>query len=155
MQEIYDLIIIGAGPAGLSASIYASRYKLNHLLLGTTIGGQVSEIRELENWPGDISVSGFDLLSRFVAHVKSFGVEPKNESVSEVRLKEEGNFEVVTARGSYYAKTLLMAMGSEYRKMNIPGEKELTGKGVSYCATCDAMFFGEKWFQSLAGEIRR
>ena len=144
MQEIYDLIIIGAGPAGLSASIYASRYKLNHILLGATIGGQVNEIRNIENWPGDISVPGFDLLSRFVEHAKSLGVAPLNESVAEVKKDADGLFEIVTAKSSYKSRAVIMAMGSEYRKLNIPGEKELTGKGVSYCATCDAMFFRDK-----------
>jgi thioredoxin reductase (NADPH) len=151
MQEIYDLIIIGAGPAGLSASIYASRYKLNHLLLGTMIGGQVSEIRNLENWPGDISVSGFDLLSRFVEHAKSLGVTPQNESVVSVKKNDDGSFEVVTGKDTHKTRAVIMAMGTEYRKMNIPGEKELTGKGVSYCATCDAMFFRDKVVSVIGG----
>ncbi len=144
MQETYDLIIIGAGPAGLAASIYASRYKLNHLLLGATIGGQINEIRNLENWPGDISVSGFDLLSRFVEHAKSLGVAPQNESVVSVKKNEDNIFQVETGKNTHKSRAVIMAMGSEYRKMNVPGEKELTGKGVSYCATCDAMFFREK-----------
>lgn len=151
MQEIYDLIIIGSGPAGLSASIYASRYKLNHLLLGATIGGQINEIRQLENWPGDISVSGFDLLSRFVSHAKSLGVSPQNESVVTVKKNEENIFEVVTAKNTHKSRSVIMAMGTEYRKMNIPGEKEFTGKGVSYCATCDAMFFRDKIVSVIGG----
>jgi thioredoxin reductase (NADPH) len=151
MQEIYDLIIIGAGPAGLSASIYASRYKLNHLLLGATIGGQINEIRQLENWPGDISVSGLDLLSRFVEHAKNLGITPQNESVVSVKKNAENIFEVETGKNIYKAHAVIMAMGTEYRKMNIPGEKELTGKGVSYCATCDAMFFREKVVSVIGG----
>lgn len=151
MQETYDLIIIGAGPAGLSASIYASRYKLNHLLFGATIGGQVSEIRQLENWPGDISLSGFDLLSRFVEHAKSLGVVPKNEAVVSVRKKGENFFEVEAGKNVYQTRSVIMAMGTEYRKMNIPGEKELVGKGVSYCATCDAMFFRDKVVSVIGG----
>jgi thioredoxin reductase (NADPH) len=144
MQETYDLIIIGAGPAGLAASIYASRYKLNHLLLGATIGGQINEIRQLENWPGDVSVSGYDLLSRFVEHAKSLGVSAQSEAVVSVKKNEENLFEVVTGKNTHKTRAIVMAMGTEYRKMNIPGEKEFTGKGVSYCATCDAMFFREK-----------
>ncbi len=151
MQEIYDLIIIGAGPAGLAASIYASRYKLNHLLLGAQIGGQINEIRKIENWPGDISVSGFDLLSRFSEHAKSLGVAPQNESVVEVKKNTEDIFEIVTAKNIHKTRAVIMAMGTEYRKMNIPGEKELTGKGVSYCATCDAMFFRDKVICVIGG----
>jgi thioredoxin reductase (NADPH) len=151
MQELYDLIIIGAGPAGLTASIYASRYKLNHLLLGATIGGQINEIRQLENWPGDISVSGFDLLSRFVEHAKSLGVSPQNESVVSVKKNAENIFEVETGKNTHKTRAVIMAMGTEYRKMNIPGEKKLTGRGVSYCATCDAMFFREKVVSVIGG----
>jgi thioredoxin reductase (NADPH) len=151
MQEIYDLIIIGAGPAGLAASIYASRYKLNHLLLGAQIGGQINEIRKIENWPGDISVSGFDLLSRFSEHAKNLGVAPQNESVVEVKKNAEDIFEIVTAKNIHKTRAVIMAMGTEYRKMNIPGEKELTGKGVSYCATCDAMFFRDKVICVIGG----
>ncbi len=143
-NEIYDLIIIGAGPAGLAASIYASRYKLNHLLLGASIGGQINEIHNIENWPGDISVSGFNLLSRFVEHAKSLGVAPQNESIASIKKNEENIFEITTAKNVHKTRAVIMAMGTEYRRMNIPGEKEFTGKGVSYCATCDAMFFKNK-----------
>jgi len=84
-EKIYDLIIIGAGPAGLSASIYASRYKLDHLIFGTEEGGQMKEIRAIENWPGDISVSGCDLISRMVAHSQSYGIKIKKESVVSIK----------------------------------------------------------------------
>lgn len=143
-NEIYDLIIIGAGPAGLAASIYASRYKLNHLLLGASVGGQVNEIHNIENWPGDISVSGFNLLSRFVEHCKSLGVSPQNESIVSVKKNEDNIFEIATAQNVHKTRAVIMAMGTEYRRLNIPGEKEFIGKGVSYCATCDAMFFRNK-----------
>lgn len=151
MNEIYDLIIIGTGPAGLSASIYASRYKLNHLLLGAEIGGQVNEIHQIENWPGDIAISGFNLLSRFVEHAKSLGVAPQNESIVGVKKNVQNIFEVITAKNIYKARAVIMAMGTAYRKLNIPGEKEFTGKGVSYCATCDAMFFRNKVVAVIGG----
>ena len=143
MEDIFDLIIIGAGPAGLSASIYASRYKLNHLLLGSIPGGQMQSIHMIENWPGEISISGYDLISRLVDHVKHYGVGIKNDLVMSID-KEGDIFKVGTSSGEYKAKAVIMAMGSEYCKLNIPGEKELVGKGVSYCATCDAMFFRNK-----------
>ncbi|NTU67042.1 MAG: FAD-dependent oxidoreductase [Candidatus Moranbacteria bacterium] len=150
MQEILDSVIVGAGPSGLSASIYASRYKLNHVVLGSTPGGQMQSIHMLENWPGDISISGYDLISRMVDHVKHYGIEIKNEMVMSVE-KNGDVFNVRTSSGLYKARTVIMAMGSEYCKLNIPGEKELVGRGVSYCATCDAMFFRNKVVSVVGG----
>ena len=151
VDKIYDLIIIGAGAAGLTASVYASRYKLDHLIFGMEPGGQMNEIHALENWPGIISISGHDLISNMVEQVKNFGVQLKNESVSNVRKREDGIFEVETGKEKYSARTVIMAMGASYKKMNIPGEKEFTGKGVSYCATCDAMFFRNKIVSVIGG----
>lgn len=142
-SKTYDLIVIGSGPAGLAASIYASRYKLEHLLFGAENGGQMNEIHEIENWPGDVRVFGKDLIARFTAHAESYGVKICRESVGSIR-KTRDVFEVETAQGKYQARVLVLAMGARYRRMNIPGEKEFTGKGVSYCATCDAMFFRDK-----------
>lgn len=147
----YDLIIIGAGPAGLSASIYASRYKLNHLVLGVSPGGQMGEIYEIENYPGFPSISGRELIEKFLEHSKKFGAEIRNESVVKIKKNETGLFEVETSFGIYQAQALIMAMGAVYRKMNIPGEKEYTGKGVSYCATCDAIFFKGKTVSVVGG----
>jgi thioredoxin reductase (NADPH) len=141
---IYDLIIIGAGPAGLAASIYASRYKLEHLILGMEQGGQMGEIYDVENYPGFSRISGHDLIAKFVEHAESFGVRITQESVANFRKKEDGFFEIKTARNEYVARSLILAMGAHYRRMNISGEKEFTGKGVSYCATCDAAFFKDK-----------
>ena len=151
MNHVYDLIIIGSGPAGLAASVYASRYKLDHLIFGAESGGQMNEIYDIENWPGDVRVNGHDLVSRFVSHVENYGVKIQKESVVSVLKKDDGNFEVKTSRGDYVAKTLILAMGAHYRTMNIPGEKEFTGRGVSYCATCDAMFFRDKIVSVIGG----
>jgi len=150
-DKLYDLVIIGSGPAGLAASVYASRYKLDHMLFGTESGGQMNEIYDIENWLGDVRVSGHDLVARFVAHVENYGVKIQKESVVSVVKREDGNFELKTSRGNYIAKTLILAMGAHYRKMNIPGEKEFTGRGVSYCATCDAGFFRDKTVAVVGG----
>jgi thioredoxin reductase (NADPH) len=141
---MHDLIIIGSGPAGLTASIYASRYKLDHLIFGVEQGGQMNEIYAIENWPGDISIPGKDLISRMTAHVENYGVKIRQESVLSINPLENGTFQIETSSEKYQSKSLILAMGAQYRKMNIPGEKEFIGKGVSYCATCDAMFFREK-----------
>lgn len=151
MDKVFDLIIIGSGPAGMAASIYASRYKLDHLIFGRGDGGQMQEIHSMENWPGEISISGHDLAAKFKAHVENFGVKVSNESIARLKKLDSGGFEVETSRGKYESKSLILAMGAEYRRMNIPGEKELTGKGVSYCATCDAMFFRGKTVAVIGG----
>jgi len=150
-NRIYDLIIIGAGAAGLTASLYASRYKLDHLIFGMEPGGQINEIHSLENWPGIVSISGKEWISRMVEQVNSFGVQIKGESINSVQKNADGIFEIESGKEKYLAKTLVMAMGASYRKMNIPGEKEFTGKGVSYCATCDAMFFRNKVVSVIGG----
>ncbi len=151
MDKTYDLIIIGSGPAGLAASVYASRYKLEHLIFGAEEGGQMNEIYDIENWLGDTRISGHDLVARFVAHVENYGVKIKKESVSSLKKNEDGTFNVETAQGSYATKSLILATGAKPRKMNIPGEKEFTGRGVSYCATCDAGFFREKTVAVVGG----
>lgn len=141
---IYDLIIIGAGPAGLGASIYSSRYKLNHLVIGEEIGGQVVEASEIENWAGEKSISGSDLMKKFVDQTESLGAKIIKENVEQIA-KEEGEFKVVTNGGKeYFSKTIILALGMKPRRMNVKGEKDFVGKGVSYCATCDAMFFRNK-----------
>ncbi len=151
MDKVYDLIIIGAGPAGLAASVYASRYKLEHLIFGAEAGGQMNEIYDIENWPGDTRISGHDLIARFVSHVENYGVKIKKESVGSVRKNDEGLFVVETSRETYLSRTLILSMGAKARKMNIPGEKEFTGCGVSYCATCDAGFFRDKIVAVVGG----
>lgn len=150
-NKLYDLAIIGAGPAGLTASIYASRYKLDHLIFGVEQGGQINEIYDIENWPGNTKISGHDLIGKFVEHVESFGAKINRESVASFLKLEGGIFEIKTAKNVYRAQAIILAMGAHYRKMNIPGEKEFTGRGVSYCATCDAMFFREKTVCVIGG----
>ena len=150
-NKVHDLIIIGAGAAGLTASMYAARYKLDQLIFGVEPGGQVMEIHSLENWPGIISLAGRDLIGSMVEQVNNFGVQIKSESVSSIQKNAENIFEVETGKEKYLAKAIIMAMGASYKKMNIPGEKEFTGKGVSYCATCDAMFFRNKIVSVIGG----
>jgi thioredoxin reductase (NADPH) len=141
--NIYDFIVIGGGPSGLTASIYASRYKLKHLVFSKEPGGQLNEIHKIENYPGYASISGFDLAQKMVEQAKALGGEIKTEAIAKIEKKSD-LFEVATSENNYTTKNILITVGTEYRKMNIPGEKELKGKGVSYCATCDAAFFKDK-----------
>lgn len=142
-EKIYDTIIIGAGPAGLGASIYASRYKLNHIVIGNEIGGQVVEASEIENWAGEVSIAGKDLMGKFEKHARHFGVEIIAADVSNIDAIAEG-FKVIAGQKEYLTKSLILALGMKARKMNVPGEAKFIGKGISYCATCDAMFFRGK-----------
>jgi len=148
---MYDLIIIGAGPAGLGTSIYASRYKLEHVVIGNEIGGQIAEAWELENYAGFESISGKDLMEKFANQTKKLGAEIIQATVAKVRRKGE-EFEISTADGnSYLAKVIIFALGMKARKANITGEDNFIGKGVSYCATCDAMFFRGKEVVVIGG----
>lgn len=141
---MYDLIIIGAGPAGLGASIYSSRYKLKHVVIGAEIGGQVTEAWEIENYAGIESISGKELMERFRKQTEDLGGTIIKADVNKVSKTADG-FEVSTEDGKKYeAKTIIFALGMKPRKMNIPGEDKFIGKGISYCATCDAMFFRNK-----------
>lgn len=141
-MEKYDLIIVGAGPAGLAASIYASRYKINHLVLGgPSLGGTIALAHQVENYPGFPNISGLELAQNFLNHAQSLGGKIINQEV--VEIKKADGFIVLTAgdKKKYRVKTVIIATGTKRRKLNVPGEDEYLGKGVSYCATCDAAFY--------------
>ena len=148
---VHDLIIIGAGPAGLGASIYASRYKLEHVVIGNEIGGQVTEAFEIENYAGFESISGKELMEKFSNQTKKLGAEIIPAVVTEVNKKDD-YFEVITNdEKNYISKSIIFALGMKARKADIAGEDDFIGKGVSYCATCDAMFFREKEVVVIGG----
>ncbi len=147
---VYDLIIIGSGVAGMSASVYASQYKLNHLLFGETPGGQGILAGKVENYPGYVSIPGPELMQKFIEQVKNYGIEIKQERVGGLA-KIKAGFEVKTNKEKYQAKTLILAMGASHRHLNIPGEEKLIGKGVSYCSICDAPFFKDKMVAVIGG----
>ncbi|MTI80335.1 MAG: thioredoxin-disulfide reductase [Firmicutes bacterium] len=142
MANTYDLIIIGGGPAGLSAAIYGGRAKLKTLVINKgTIGGLVDTTREIVNYPGYKNTSGPELMKDFHEHALSFGVEFQKGQVVSVDFSQEEKV-VKTKKGKEYsAKAVIIACGSQPRLLNIPGEKRLRGDGVAYCATCDAEFF--------------
>ncbi|NLJ57529.1 MAG: thioredoxin-disulfide reductase [Tissierellia bacterium] len=142
MGEIYDLIIIGAGPAGLSAGIYAGRSKLKTLIIEKeTDGGQIALTSEVENYPGSIDgETGPSLVERMSKQAKEFGVKKVYDEILEVNLTNKEKI-LTGKKDKYKGKTVIIAAGAASRQIGCPGEEEFTGKGVSYCATCDAVFF--------------
>ncbi len=148
---MYDVLVVGGGPAGLSASIYASRYNLKVLLVSRETGGQISDADKVCNYPGFVEVSGFELASKFAEHARKLGVKIKDAEVVSVR-RDDGFFVVETEDDmEFKAKSLILAPGKVKRKLNVNGEAEFLGKGVSYCATCDGPFYRERTVVVVGG----
>ncbi|MHA1687310.1 MAG: NAD(P)/FAD-dependent oxidoreductase [Candidatus Heimdallarchaeaceae archaeon] len=139
-----DLGVIGLGPAGLTAAIYASRSGLSTVAIGKDYGGQMALALEIENYPGFEKISGIELADRMKDQAEKFGATIAFGEVSSVKRQEDGRFFIKTDMGNYIVKALILATGGRHRELDVPGEKEFIGKGVSYCATCDAAFFKEK-----------
>jgi len=145
MNKKYEVVIIGGGPAGLTAGLYTSRARLNSLLIERGgFGGQIANAERVENFPGfPQGISGFELGQLMHQQATKYGLETLLAEVTGIEL-QEGQKVVKTTEGNFTAKAVIIASGSERRKLGIPGEEKFTGKGVSYCATCDAAFFKEK-----------
>ncbi len=152
LHEVFDVVIVGAGPAGLSAAIYAARKNLSVAIVSLDIGGQMGTTADIENSPGISSVSGPALVEQFEAHVDRYGVRKLiGEQVSAVETKNRCRI-VHTASGkAVHGRTLILASGAGKRKLDIPGEKELAGKGVVYCATCDGPLFRNQRVAIIGG----
>jgi len=140
-MTVYDVIILGTGPAGLSAAVYSARYNLNTLVIGKG-PGIVAEASEIENYLGFSSISGMELDKKFAEHVKNLGVEMKREEL--VRIENDNVFKIKTDRGEYASKNIIYALGGVKRRIGLPEEKDFMGRGLSYCATCDGAFFRDK-----------
>lgn len=138
---LYDTIIIGAGPAGMTAAIYAARREMKTLVIGKEIGGQIMWASEIENYPGFKKIDNYELISKMQEQVINLGVDIKMKDVKKIEKNEEDNFILHTDKEKYESKTVIIAMGLSPRRLAIPGEQELTGKGVSYCANCDGPFY--------------
>ncbi len=149
---MYDLIIIGGGPAGVSAGIYAARKKLNTFLITKEFGGQTSKAHEVKNYPGITSMTGVDLIKKFVEHLKKFEIEIK-EGKNVREIKKTGNgFEVVLEDGEKFeTKTIIITSGKNPRPLKVPGEEKFLGKGVTYCSTCDAPIYKNKDVAVIGG----
>ncbi len=145
MGKEYDVVIIGGGPAGLTAGLYSARDRLSSLLIEKgLIGGKITEAELVDNYPGfPEGISGLELTKLMHEQAAKYGLETIYTEVTALEIKKEQKM-VVTTQGNFAARTVIIAGGSEREKLGVPGEKEFTGKGVSYCATCDAPFFSGK-----------
>ncbi|MBO8173278.1 MAG: thioredoxin-disulfide reductase [Bacillaceae bacterium] len=150
-ENIYDVIIVGAGPAGMTAAVYTSRANMNTLMIERGVpGGQMANTEDIENYPGYESILGPDLSNKMFEHAKKFGAEYAYGDVKEI--KDTHPYKtVVVGDKEYKAKAVIVATGAEHRELGVPGEKEFSGRGVSYCAVCDGAFFRDKELVVVGG----
>ncbi|MBQ7587400.1 MAG: FAD-dependent oxidoreductase [Lachnospiraceae bacterium] len=152
MAELYDLIIAGAGPAGLTAAIYAARAELKVILIEKNYinGGQIINTYEIDNYPGMPGLSGMDLATKMSEHVDKYGVKREIADITGLDLAGDVK-KVITDKGTYEARAVMLATGNSPGKLMVKGEEELAGMGVSYCATCDGAFFRKKTVAVIGG----
>ncbi|MEW9053707.1 MAG: thioredoxin-disulfide reductase [Neobacillus sp.] len=150
-EKIYDVIIAGAGPAGMTAAVYTSRANLSTLMLERGMpGGQMANTEDVENYPGFETILGPDLSTKMFEHAKKFGAEYAYGDIKEII--DHGDYkEIVAGSKTYKAYSIIISTGAEYKKLGVPGEKELGGRGVSYCAVCDGAFFKGKELYVIGG----
>jgi thioredoxin reductase (NADPH) len=150
-EKIYDVIIAGAGPAGMTAAVYTSRANLSTLMIERGMpGGQMANTEDVENYPGFESILGPDLSTKMFEHAKKFGAEYAYGDIKEII--DNGDYKTVIAgKKEYKAYSVIISAGAEYKKVGVPGEKELSGRGVSYCAVCDGAFFKGKELVVIGG----
>ncbi|WP_088069931.1 thioredoxin-disulfide reductase [Gottfriedia luciferensis] len=150
-EKIYDVIIIGAGPAGMTAAVYTSRANLSTLMMERGVpGGQMANTEEIENYPGFDSILGPDLSNKMFDHAKKFGAEYAYGDIKEIVDGKEYKT-VIAGKKEYKARAIIITTGAEYKKIGVPGEQELGGRGVSYCAVCDGAFFRDKELVVVGG----
>lgn len=152
MENIYDLIIVGGGPAGISAGIYAARQKLKTLLITKSFGGQMTrKAVEIKNYPGFEEISGFDLIQKMEKHLKKQEIIIEIDAVKEIK-RTASLFDIITGtKKEFQSKAVILASGADPRPLEVPGEKEFIGKGVSYCVTCDGPLFTGKTVAVIGG----
>ncbi|WP_096202475.1 thioredoxin-disulfide reductase [Bacillus sp. FJAT-45350] len=150
-EKVYDVIIAGAGPAGMTAAVYTSRGNLSTVMLERGVpGGQMANTEEVENYPGFDHILGPELSTKMFEHAKKFGAEYAYGDIKEI--VDEGEYKLIKAGSKEYkARAVIVATGAEYKKIGVPGEKELSGRGVSYCAVCDGAFFKNKELVVIGG----
>ena len=152
VNNTYDVAIVGAGSAGCTAAIYATRYNLKTVMIsGPMPGGLITEALEVENYPGFEAISGMDLAGRFINQAVALGANHAQGTVESIQSLSKGGFVISTDTQTYDAKSVILAMGTKHKKLNIKGELEFAGRGVSYCATCDGPFFKNKIVAVIGG----
>lgn len=149
IEKNYDVLILGAGVAGLSAGIYAARYKMKTLIIGKDMG-LTAEAPEVENYPGIWGISGLELVKRFTEHAKVMGADILYDEIENIE-KVEGGFKVKTSTNEFFGKAIIYALGGMKRKLGLENENKFIGKGISYCATCDSRLFKDKVVAVLGG----
>ena len=150
-RTIYDVVIIGAGPAGMTAAVYASRAELKTVMLERGVpGGQMANTEEVENFPGFVMTTGPELSSKMFEHAQTFGAEYKYGDIKSVEV--DGDIKILkTSSEEIHTKSVIIATGAEYKTIGVPGEDLLRGRGVSYCAVCDGAFFKERELVVIGG----
>ena len=148
---IYDTIIIGSGPAGMTAAIFATRREMKTLVIGKELGGQIVWAGEIENYPGFKSIQNYDLIEKMRDQTISCGAEIKNAEVNMIEKVDEDTFKVTTNKEEFLTRTIILTMGLSPRRLAVPGEIEFAGKGVSYCANCDGPLYKGKRVAVIGG----
>src|SRR3989344_4727235 len=149
-MDSHDLIVIGGGAAGLGAALYAARFRLNVLALAKEFGGTGNIAHRVDNWIGEPGISGFDLMQKFIEHVKQYGVPMIQEEVTAVSKTADG-FEVAASDTRYSTRMIVFSNGMAHRKLGVPGEEEYAGRGVHYCYTCDGPLYRGKRLAVIGG----
>lgn len=150
-QKMYDVIIVGGGATGLSAAIYTSRRALSTLIISQDVGGQAATTAEVENYPGAGFVAGPELMQKFLTQAQEFGAELLMGEVTKVEQADDNTFAVHTTSDTFHSSAVILAFGLSHRHLDVPGENEFIGKGVSYCSTCDAPLYKEKHVVVVGG----
>ncbi len=149
---MYDTAVIGSGAAGYAAALYAVRYKLKTLIIGKQEGGQTAFAHDVENYPGFESIKGPELMAKFKEHAVKYGAEIEADEVTKITKNDDGTFVLSLAlKDDVHTRSVILTVGTETRKLGIPGEEELDGKGITYCATCDGFFFRSKTVAIVGG----
>lgn len=152
VDKLYDVVIIGSGPAGVAAAIYCKRFALSTLLVGEAYGGAIARTHLIENYPGFVSGSGYDLMEDWRKNLEKLDIELVDDYVGEISRDEDGKFSLkMDFEGDVKAYSIIYCAGTEERKLGVPGEEKLHGRGVSYCATCDGAFFKGKIIGVVGG----